>query len=75
MKNGDYMANRRPQQNLAKNPPEKNASVTVSLRLPDTIKEAAQAYGDMIGVSLNGLLCTALVDYLAARGCKITPRR
>lgn len=75
MKNGDYMANRRPQQNLAKKPTEKNASVTVSLRLPDTIKEAAQSYCDMIGVSLNGLLCTALVDYLAARGCKIIPRR
>lgn len=59
----------------ASSPPAKSASVqdvhppsgTFSLRLPPALRAAANKYADATGVSLNGLVCIALADYLAAR--------
>lgn len=38
-----------------------------SLRIPPALRAAANKYADETGVSLNGLVCIALADYLAAR--------
>lgn len=60
-----------------KSPPKRNEPVpdekpvtpsAFSLRLPPPLRDAAEAYSEMTGVSLNGLLCVALADYLASRG-------
>lgn len=42
-----------------------------SLRLPAPLRDAANKYADATGVSLNGLVCIALADYLADRGQKV----
>jgi predicted HicB family RNase H-like nuclease len=38
-----------------------------SLRLPPPLRTAADKYAESTGISLNGLVCIALADYLAAR--------
>lgn len=43
------------------------SSGVFSLRLPPPLRAAADKYADATGVSLNGLVCIALADYLAAR--------
>lgn len=43
----------------------------LSLRLPVPLRKAAERYADDTGLSLNGLLCVALTDYLASRGHRI----
>lgn len=45
------------------------ASLTV--RLPPPLRTEADRYSDATGVSLNGLICIALADYLASRGHKV----
>ena len=40
-------------------------------RLPDQLRQAAQRCADSTGVSLNGLVCTALADYLTSRGYRV----
>nr|CRY95703.1 hypothetical protein [uncultured prokaryote] len=42
-----------------------------SLRLPVLLRAAACKYADATGVSLNGLVCIALADYLASRGHQV----
>lgn len=42
-----------------------------SLRLPPSLRAGADRYADATGVSLNGLVCIALADYLAARGFQL----
>ena len=42
-----------------------------SLRMPPPLRLAAEKYADSTGLSLNGLLCVALTDYLASRGHKV----
>ena len=45
------------------------ASLTV--RLPPPLRTTADRYADATGVSLNGLVCIALADYLASRGHQV----
>lgn len=40
---------------------------TLALRLPDSLRRSADRYAQATGLSLNGLICVALADYLAAR--------
>ena len=59
---------------LATPPTEKTVHVSAfSLRLPDHLRAVAQQCADSTGISLNGLVCTALVDYLASRGFSVHP--
>lgn len=66
------MANRKKgnqdQQPLPKEPPPPG---TLSLRLPAPLRIAADRYADATGVSLNGLVCIALADYLTYRGHQV----
>ena len=41
---------------------------TVTLRVPDPLYGFAQQCSQASGLSLNGLLCSALADYLSDRG-------
>lgn len=52
-------------------PPSPPASFSV--RLPENLRIAAKSYADSTGLSLNGLLCVALADYLASRGIRVKP--
>lgn len=52
-------------------PDETPSARVLSLRLPPPLREVAERYADATGLSLNGLLCVALTDYLASRGHKI----
>ena len=45
--------------------------VRLLARLPDQLRQAAQRCADSTGVSLNGLVCTALADYLTSRGYRV----
>ena len=57
-----------PQKKTAPSPPP----AAFSLRLPDQLRqETAQRCADSTGVSLNGLVCTALADYLTSRGYRV----
>lgn len=47
---------------------------TVSLRLPGKLSDLAHQCAESSGLSLNGLICTALADYLASRGYKVHSR-
>lgn len=53
---------------LLEEPP---SAKVLSLRLPPPLREAAERYADATGLSLNGLLCVALTDYLACRGHQV----
>lgn len=53
------------------NSPEEPPAKVLSLRLPAPLRTAADRYADSTGVSLNGLLCIALADYLASRGYQV----
>lgn len=48
-------------------PAPSSPSGVFSLRIPPPLRAAADKYADATGVSLNGLVCIALADYLAAR--------
>jgi len=52
-------------------PPPGKVAGAFSLRLPGPLRIAADSYADATGVSLNGLVCIALADYLASRGHKV----
>lgn len=52
-------------------PEEPTPAKVLSLRLPPPLREAAERYADSTGLSLNGLLCVALADYLATRGHQV----
>ena len=54
-----------------KRPPHLRPPAAFSLRLPDQLRQAAQRCADSTGVSLNGLVCTALADYLTSRGYRV----
>lgn len=43
----------------------------LSLRLPESLRESADRYAEATGLSLNGLICVALADYLATRGHRV----
>jgi predicted HicB family RNase H-like nuclease len=47
---------------------------SVSLRLPEKMADLAQQCAQTSGLSLNGLICSALADYLAARGYRVHSR-
>lgn len=51
--------------------PDSAPPSTFSLRLPPALRIAADRYADGTGVSLNGLVCIALADYLASRGHQV----
>lgn len=51
--------------------PDEFQTVSFTLRLPDKLKETADSCSFSLGTSLNGLICTALGDYLAQRGYKV----
>lgn len=53
--------------------PKKPPSGAFSLRIPPALRIAADKYADATGVSLNGLVCIALADYLSSRGHKTRP--
>jgi hypothetical protein len=55
-------------------PASAQESKTVSLRLPGKLSDLAQRCAESSGLSLNGLICSALADYLAARGYKVFSR-
>ena len=44
------------------------AARSLTLRLPERLHENARQFSASCGVSVNGLICIALADYLAARG-------
>ncbi len=46
-------------------------SSAFSLRLPDQLRQSAQKCAESTGVSLNGLVCIALADYLTSRGYRV----
>jgi hypothetical protein len=46
---------------------------TVTLRIPDKLFGFAQQCSQASGLSLNGLICSALADYLSSRGYKVHP--
>jgi hypothetical protein len=78
-KGGNMTSNRKKGGSSSKPSPsalqkEVPAPSVFSLRLPAPLRTAADKYADATGVSLNGLLCIALADYLASRGCKVSPR-
>lgn len=53
-------------------PKEEPLSTKVlSLRLPPPLRATADRYADSIGISLNGLACIALAEYLASRGYQV----
>lgn len=54
-------------------PPQKEEPLAkvLSLRLPVPLRGSAERYADATGVSLNGLMCIALADYLSARGYQV----
>lgn len=54
-------------------PKEEPSAKVLSLRLPPPLREAAEKYADATGLSLNGLLCVSLADYLASRGHQVKP--
>lgn len=43
----------------------------LTVRLPSPLRVAADRYADGTGVSLNGLICIALADYLSSRGHQV----
>ena len=53
----------KPKPQKKKSPPS-----ALSLRLPESLRENAARYAEATGLSLNGLVCVALADYLASRG-------
>jgi predicted HicB family RNase H-like nuclease len=54
--------------NLPILPENKLETKPVSLRLPGKMFDLAMQCGQASGLSLNGLVCTALADYLTQRG-------
>lgn len=63
-----------PKKEPSPSPPKEEPSAKVlSLRLPPPLREAAERYADATGLSLNGLLCVSLADYLASRGHQVKP--
>lgn len=52
-------------------PKDSPSSGVFSLRLPTPLRVAADKYASSTGVSLNGLVCIALADYLASRGHQV----
>jgi len=49
-------------------PETKPETKPVSLRLPGKMFDLAMQCGQASGLSLNGLICSALADYLTERG-------
>ena len=52
-------------------PVSTSQSSAFSLRLPDQLRQSAQKCSESTGVSLNGLVCIALADYLTSRGYRV----
>lgn len=55
-------------------PPVQPGLKNTSLRLPPKLSDLAQQCADASGLSMNGLICSALADYLASRGYKVHSR-
>ncbi len=47
--------------------PSEQTSTVISLRLPENLSACARRHAEKCGVSLNGLICLALADYLMGR--------
>ena len=62
---------KRTTQTPAPPPPLAPESKNVSLRIPGKLSDLAQQCAEASGLSLNGLCCTALADYLTARGYSV----
>ena len=70
---GENMAS--PKKKTAPAPPASTPPLSAfSLRLPDQLRQTAQKCAESTGVSLNGLVCTALADYLTSRGYRVHPK-
>lgn len=54
--------------------PKEAPVAPLSLRLPEKLRAQAVLCSDTTGLSMNGLICIALADYLAERGYKIHPK-
>jgi len=54
--------------------PEPQESKTTTLRMPEKLFDMAQKCSQASGLSVNGLICSALADYLSARGYRVHPR-
>lgn len=48
-------------------------ALSVSLRLPENLSSIARACSANCGISLNALVCVALVDYLEGKGYAVHP--
>ncbi len=61
------------QVNAQKNTPpvENEEPVSISLRIPGRTAKSARFCANEIGISLNGLICIALSDYLQNKGFRI----
>jgi predicted HicB family RNase H-like nuclease len=55
-------------------PPPGHDTKNISLRLPGKLSDLAQQCSESSGLSLNGLICAALADYLRERGYKVHSR-
>ena len=58
--------NRRAQNTPSQEQPQQTDTV-ISLRLPGDLSTCARGHAEKCGVSLNGLICLALADYLMGR--------
>ena len=47
--------------------PSEQTNTVISLRLPENLSACARRHAEKCGVSLNGLICLALADYLMGR--------
>ncbi len=55
-------------------PCDPHATVPLTLRMPECLKVFAEDCAMATGSSLNGLICTALAEYLAQRGYRVYSR-
>lgn len=55
--------------------PVDTPALSVSLRLPEGLASIAKACSANYGVSLNALVCVALVDYLEGKGYAVHPSK
>ena len=46
---------------------ESSGKVSCSFRIPEGLHKHSLSYSDSIGISLNGLVCVALDEYLSSR--------
>ncbi len=50
---------------------ENEEPISISLRIPGRAARSARLCANDIGISLNGLICIALADYLHSKGYSV----